>query len=526
MSEYAGRVALVTGAATGLGAGFAEALAGLGMNLSLCDIRPEVDEVAARLASRHGVEARACRADVSRPGDVFDLVDATVAELGSIDVALANAGTNRPSHALGTLDDGIEAYEANVSTNTAGVFYVGRAVIAHMTARGRGEIVNICTDHVYTEPRRPTGGGPDMDLYDASKWALNGFTTSWARAISGSGVRVNALCMGATDSNMLRTWVGGNPSPEMVASWKTPAEVAGVLVDLLAEGREGRSGTNVPIWRGEPAVLPARSDDPAEMLGRMKSAISGRSSGRRVSLAGRAAIVTGAAGGLGEAYAGALRSEGVDVFGCDLVDGDCVDLVADIGTRAGVEAVVAGATERFGGVDIVVNNAARWARTEVTGSRDEAVADFERIMDANLKGPLMLQRATLPAMLDRGAGDVVNIGADLVLPGGPISPDTDLYAASKWALCGLTQAWALKLVDTPVRVNAIAVGATDTPMQRAIHDGEPSGETLAAWTTPVEQAALLVDLLREGPGGRTGETIPAGAAPLTLPPVAQRGDPI
>ncbi len=525
VSEYQGRVAVVTGAAMGLGAGFAEALAGLGMNLSLCDLRPEVHSVATDLAARHGIHARAVTADVSQPRDVFEVVDSTIADLGSIDVLVANAGTNRPSNALGTLDDAVEAYDANLSTNTAGVFFFGRAVIPHMVERDRGEIVNVSTDHVYTEPGRPTGGGPDMDLYDASKWALNGFTTTWAEALSGSGVRVNALCMGATDSNMLRTWVGGEPSPEMVASWKTPAEVAGVLVDLLAEGRDGRSGTNVPIWRDEPAVLPPRSDDPAEILGRMKSAVSGRSPGDRVSLEGRAAIVTGAARGLGRAYADALRSEGVGVIGCDLSAGDHVDLVADVGTRDGVEAVVAAATERLGGVDIVVNNAAQWAATPITDSREKAVADYEQIMGTNVRGPLLLARATLPSMLERGVGDVVNVSADHVLPGGPVAAGSDLYAASKWALCGLTQAWALKLVDTPVRVNAIAVGATDTPMQRVMY-GEPPAETVDGWMTPARQAMLLVDLLREGPGGRTGETIPAGSAPLTLPSVAQRGDPI
>ncbi len=527
MSEQDGRVAVVTGAAVGLGAGFAEALAGLGMNLSLCDVRSEVHDVAAGLAARHGIEARAFTADVSHPADAFGVVDATIDALGAIDVLVANAGTNRPSNAFGTLDDALEAYEANVMTNTAGVFYFGRAVIPHLVERGRGDIVVICTDHVYTEPRRPTGGGPDMDLYDASKWALNGFTTAWAEALTGTGVRVNALCMGATDSNMLRTWVGGDPSPEMIASWKTPTEVAGVLVELLAEGPAGRTGTNVPIWRDEPAVLPAASDDWSDRLGRMKAAVGGRLAGGRVSLEGRVAVVTGAARGLGEAYAAALRSEGVGVIGCDVCDGDQVEMVADVGTRRGVEKVVAAALDRFGGVDLLVNNAARWATTPITDPRDKAVADFDRIMDANLKGPLMLQRATLGSMLERGVGDVVNVSADLVLPPGPISPGCDLFAASKWALCGLTQAWALKLVDTPVRVNAIAVGPTDTPGQRAAHDGRLPAGTVAAWMTPAEQAARLVDLLREGPGGRTGETIASGPGqPSGLPPITRRGDPL
>ena len=110
-------------------------------------------------------------------------------------------------------------YEKLVGTNLRGVFLFGRAVLPYMMERGSGEIVNISTDHVQTcgtpfelthddapdcpwanEPPRPTGGGDAMDLYDASKWGINGLTLAWSQAVEEHEIRVNALCMGATDS--------------------------------------------------------------------------------------------------------------------------------------------------------------------------------------------------------------------------------------------------------------------------------------------------------------------------------------
>ena len=95
-----------------------------------------------------------------------------------------------------------------------------------------------------------------MDIYDASKWALNGLTQAWARALTKKGVRVNALCMGATDTEMLRGFYGGSPPPQELATWLQPALIAEVLLDLLREGPGGRTGQNIGLWVGHPLELP------------------------------------------------------------------------------------------------------------------------------------------------------------------------------------------------------------------------------------------------------------------------------
>jgi hypothetical protein len=99
---------------------------------------------------------------------------------------------------------------------------------------------------------RPPGGGPAFDLYDASKWALNGLTGAWATALRPHGIRVNSFGMGATDTPMYRGFLGGRPPAPGVMD---PADVAAVLLDLLAEGPEGRTGDSIQLWIGHPCVL-------------------------------------------------------------------------------------------------------------------------------------------------------------------------------------------------------------------------------------------------------------------------------
>jgi NAD(P)-dependent dehydrogenase (short-subunit alcohol dehydrogenase family) len=103
---------------------------------------------------------------------------------------------------------------------------------------------------------RPPGGGASFDLYDASKWGLNGLTQAWAAALRPHGVRVNNLCVGATDTDMLRSFLGRAPDPAVEAMWLRPPDVAEVVLELLGEGPTGRSGDNIGLWAGHPLALP------------------------------------------------------------------------------------------------------------------------------------------------------------------------------------------------------------------------------------------------------------------------------
>jgi len=249
---------------------------------------------------------------------------------------------------------------------------------------------------------------------------------------------------------------------------------------------------------------------------------------------GKSAIVSGAAQGLGEAFARALAAEGAAVALFDLKEGvrevardieganpgRTLALVADVSLREDCERVVASAAERFGGVDILVNNAGKWTQSLVTDPWEKALADFDEIMDTNVKGVMMMGRLCVPRMLERGSGDIVNISTYYVVPArsdGTNQPGTDNYNASKWGLNGFTQAWAQYLARQNIRVNALAMGATDTAMLRGLWPAPqaPPADFVKTWMKPEELARLMIDLIKDG---RSGENIGAWAGyPVELP---------
>lgn len=238
------QVAIVTGAANGLGRTMTERLGSAGFEIVGCDIDPRVEELA----------GLALRADVSKPEDVRRVVDAAMAEHGRIDVLINNAGIARPTRAGDDWDTGLRDYADVVGTNFFGAFLFGRAVAPIMIDQSAGHIVNISTDHVYPTPGHRVWGHGGMDLYNASKWALNGLTLDWAATLGRRGIRVNGLCLGATDTPMLRDFAG-DVDESVVATWMRPDEICDLLLELLAEGPEGRSGHNLGCWVGRPLSL-------------------------------------------------------------------------------------------------------------------------------------------------------------------------------------------------------------------------------------------------------------------------------
>ncbi len=237
-------MAIVTGAAAGLGRAFAEGLGAVGYEIVACDVEASVESI----------DGLTFRADVAEPADVRRVVDGALAQHGRIDVLVNNAGIARPTRAGHDWERGLRDYEAVIGTNLKGAFLFVRAVAPIMTRQSAGHIVNVSTDHVYPEPGHRVWGHGGMDLYNASKWALNGLTLDWAATLGRHGIRVNGLCMGATDTPMLRAFAG-EVSDEVVATWMKPGEICELLIALLEEGPDGRTGHNLGCWVGRPLGL-------------------------------------------------------------------------------------------------------------------------------------------------------------------------------------------------------------------------------------------------------------------------------
>jgi NAD(P)-dependent dehydrogenase (short-subunit alcohol dehydrogenase family) len=180
-------------------------------------------------------------------------------------------------------------------------------------------------------------------------------------------------------------------------------------------------------------------------------------------LEGRRALVTGAARGIGAATAERLVAEGARVASVD-IDPAAGPLAirADVSDEAAVEGAVAQAVEAFGGLDIVVANAA----TQLVGRDARAdqldIETWRETMDTNLTGAFLTAKHGIRALLSGGGGAVVCVGS----PAGHfgIAPGLDAYSASKAGIFGLVRVMAADYAREGIRVNGVFPGITDTPM--------------------------------------------------------------
>jgi 2-hydroxycyclohexanecarboxyl-CoA dehydrogenase len=175
---------------------------------------------------------------------------------------------------------------------------------------------------------------------------------------------------------------------------------------------------------------------------------------------GPAAVITGAASGIGLACAERLRRDGWRIACIDLHRSDAeVSVTADVRDRAAVTAAVDEASARFGRIDLAVTAAGYYE--EGIDVADISHEQWDRMLAVILGGTVNTFAAVLPHMLARGEGSIVAISSELALAGSA----TDLhYVAAKGAVLGLVKSLALEVAPTAIRVNAVAPGPTDTPL--------------------------------------------------------------
>ena len=186
---------------------------------------------------------------------------------------------------------------------------------------------------------------------------------------------------------------------------------------------------------------------------------------------GLAAIVTGGASGIGRATAELLASRGAKVAALDLnpdqVADPLVGIRCDVTDDASVRAAVAEAAERFGRLDILINNAGIGAQGDV-GANDDA--QWHQVLDVNVVGMARVSRAALPWLRQSPSAAIVNTCSIAAWAG---LPQRALYSASKGAVYGLTLAMAADHVREGIRVNAVAPGTVDTPWVGRLLDAAP-----------------------------------------------------
>ena len=187
-------VVLITGALTGIGRAAAIAFAKQGANVVVAGRREEAGQALARELRSIGAEAEFINADVRKENDVRALVDKTVARFGRLDVAVNNAGTEGQVGPI--TDQSAERYAATFDTNVLGVILSMKHEVRVMKGEGRGSIINISSTYGHE-------GAAGASIYVASKHAVEGLTKSVALEVAKSGIRVNAVAPGPTDTGML-----------------------------------------------------------------------------------------------------------------------------------------------------------------------------------------------------------------------------------------------------------------------------------------------------------------------------------
>jgi NAD(P)-dependent dehydrogenase (short-subunit alcohol dehydrogenase family) len=190
-------------------------------------------------------------------------------------------------------------------------------------------------------------------------------------------------------------------------------------------------------------------------------------------LKGKRVIVTGAAGGLGRAFAVAFAREAAHVLAADINETGAIETAAlikasggtahaakvDVTSRASTETLAATAMQTLGGIDVLVNNAAIYAGLERKGFEEIDEAVWDRVMAVNVKGPWAMTRAVAPHMRKSGQGAIINVSSATVMSG---SPQWLHYVSSKGAVIAMTRALARELGDDRITVNALAPGFTLT----------------------------------------------------------------
>ena len=229
-------------------------------------------------------------------------------------------------------------------------------------------------------------------------------------------------------------------------------------------------------------------------------------------LAGKTAIVTGAANGIGRAVARALAGASANVLVADLLADDGERTVAEIAAAGGTaafaradvsdareaEELIAAAVERFGGLDILVNNAGIGGG--VVRLHEVEPADFDRVVSVNLRGTFLCSKYAIPHFLAQHDGRIINMGSTYGLIAAPGAP---AYCATKAAIINLTRQLAVDYGPDGIRVNAICPGYIDTQLGRRGPRLTPA--EFAAATAIRERAARMQPLGRQGQPAEVGE---------------------
>ncbi len=240
-------VVLITGALTGIGRATALAFAKEGARIVIAGRRDEAGQNLVAELRRLDAEAEYVNADVRHEDDVRNLVDKTVARFGRLDVAVNAAGTEgKPGPVT---EQSAESYAATFDTNVLGTLLSMKHELRVMLPKGSGSIVNVSSAY-------GSVGAPGASVYVGSKHAVEGMTKSAALEVAETGVRVNVVAPGTTDTGMLTRFTNTGENKAALVSTvpvkrlARPEEIAHVIVFVASANASYMTGASIPVDGG------------------------------------------------------------------------------------------------------------------------------------------------------------------------------------------------------------------------------------------------------------------------------------
>jgi NAD(P)-dependent dehydrogenase (short-subunit alcohol dehydrogenase family) len=241
-------VVLITGALTGIGRATAFAFARDGARVVVSGRREQEGKKLEKELRELGAEVEFVKTDVRHDDDVRALIDKTVARFGRLDIAVNNAGTEGLRGPV--TEQTAESYAATFDTNVLGVLLSMKHELRVMLPQGSGSIVNISSTYGHV-------GAAGASVYVASKHAVEGLTKSAALEVAGTGVRVNVIAVGTTDTGMLTRFTNTDENKAALVTTvplkrlATPEEIAQVIAFVGSAKASYMTGSSIPVDGGK-----------------------------------------------------------------------------------------------------------------------------------------------------------------------------------------------------------------------------------------------------------------------------------